>query len=88
LTESRCCCYGCNRTGFFADTSPNGAYREIEIKVKLAEESYTSKASLLDLDEIPVYDPKCTEKLQGVLDRCRFGRDAANVGDGVEASGL
>ncbi len=32
------------------------------ITVKLTEESYTSKASVLDLDEIPTYDPKRTEK--------------------------
>jgi putative transposase len=32
------------------------------IEVKLTEESYTSKASLLDLDKIPVYDPKGKEK--------------------------
>ena len=30
----------------------------VGIEVKLTEESYTSKASLLDGDEIPVYDPK------------------------------
>ena len=34
----------------------------VGIKVKLTEESYTSQASLLDLDEISVYDPKCKEK--------------------------
>jgi IS605 OrfB family transposase len=32
------------------------------ITVKITEESYTSKASFLDRDEIPVYDPNQTEK--------------------------
>jgi hypothetical protein len=32
------------------------------IKVKVTEESYTSKASFLDLDEIPVYDPDRKDK--------------------------
>jgi putative transposase len=34
----------------------------VGIKVRLTEESYTSKASFLDLDEIPMYDPKREEK--------------------------
>jgi len=29
----------------------------VGIKVEVSEESCTSKASFLDLDEIPVYDP-------------------------------
>jgi putative transposase len=32
------------------------------IKVQLTEEPYTSKASFLDGDEIPVYDPKRKDK--------------------------
>lgn len=32
------------------------------ITVKITEESYTSKASFLDRDEMPVYDPNLTEK--------------------------
>jgi IS605 OrfB family transposase len=32
------------------------------ITVKITEESYTSKASFLDRDEMPVYDPNQTEK--------------------------
>jgi len=32
------------------------------IRVMVQEESYTSKASFLDLDAIPTYDPKRTEK--------------------------
>ncbi len=32
--------------------------RLVGITVKVTEESYTSKASLLDLDPLPVYDPK------------------------------
>jgi len=32
------------------------------ISVKVQEESYTSKASFLDLDPMPVYDPKQEEK--------------------------
>jgi putative transposase len=32
------------------------------ITVKITEESYTSKASFLDRDEMPVYDPKQTAK--------------------------
>jgi putative transposase len=34
----------------------------VGIKVRLTEESYTSKASFLDLDEMPVYDQNSTEK--------------------------
>jgi putative transposase len=34
----------------------------VGIQVKLTEESYTSKASFLDQDEMPAYDPKRTEK--------------------------
>ncbi len=34
----------------------------VGIKVKLTEESYTSKASFLDLDELPVYDETRKEK--------------------------
>src|SRR5215472_8784441 len=32
------------------------------IKGVIVEESYTSKASLLDLDTLPIYDPERTEK--------------------------
>jgi len=34
----------------------------VGIEVREQEESYTSKASALDLDKIPTYDPKRTEK--------------------------
>ena len=34
----------------------------VGIQVKLTEESYTSKASFLDADPLPVYDPKRQEK--------------------------
>ncbi|GHO73261.1 transposase [Ktedonobacter sp. SOSP1-85] len=34
----------------------------VGIEVVLVEESYTSKASFLDLDALPTYDPKRTEK--------------------------
>jgi len=34
----------------------------VGIRVLVQEESYTSKASFLDLDDIPTYDPKRTEK--------------------------
>ncbi|BCL83593.1 hypothetical protein ccbrp13_60580 [Ktedonobacteria bacterium brp13] len=34
----------------------------VGVIVVVREESYTSKASFLDLDEIPNYDPKRTEK--------------------------
>jgi putative transposase len=36
--------------------------RLVGIRVLVREESYTSKASFLDLDDIPTYDPKRTEK--------------------------
>jgi putative transposase len=38
--------------------------KQVGIRVVLQEESYTSKASFLDRDPIPVYDPKRTEKPQ------------------------
>jgi putative transposase len=34
----------------------------VGIQVVIAEESYTSKASFLDLDSIPMYDPKRKDK--------------------------
>jgi hypothetical protein len=34
----------------------------VGIRVEVREESYTSKASFLDLDEIPVYDPENKEE--------------------------
>jgi putative transposase len=34
----------------------------VGIQVIVTEESYTSKASFLDLDELPIYDPQDTEK--------------------------
>ena len=34
----------------------------VGIQVEVHEESYTSKASFLDLDEIPVYDPNNEEQ--------------------------
>ena len=34
----------------------------VGITVEINEESYTSKASFLDLDDIPVYDPNDKEK--------------------------
>jgi putative transposase len=36
----------------------------VGIQVIVHEESYTSKASFLDLDDIPTYDPKRTETPQ------------------------
>jgi putative transposase len=41
------------------------------IRVEVTEESYTSKASFLDLDEIPVYDPD--NKEQHVFSGKRIG---------------
>ena len=34
----------------------------VGIRVIVREESYTSQASFLDRDEIPTYDPNCTQK--------------------------
>ena len=34
----------------------------VGIKVVIVEESYTSKASFLDLEALPTYDPERTEK--------------------------
>src|SRR5262249_25964180 len=34
----------------------------VGIRVEVREEDYTSKASFLDLDEIPVYDPENKEE--------------------------
>jgi putative transposase len=38
--------------------------KQVGVHVVIQEESYTSKASFLDRDPIPVYDPKRTEKPQ------------------------
>jgi putative transposase len=43
----------------------------VGIRVDVTEESYTSKASFLDLDEIPVYDPN--DKEQHVFSGKRIG---------------
>ena len=44
----------------------------VGITVEVNEESYTSQASFLDLDEIPVYDPD--DKEEHVFSGKRIGR--------------
>jgi putative transposase len=44
----------------------------VGIAVEVSEESYTSKASFLDLDEIPVYDPD--NKEEHVFSGMRIGQ--------------
>jgi putative transposase len=57
----------------------------VGIKVKLTEESYTSKASFLDLDEIPVYDPKRKDKPKFSGTRIKRGLYRASDGRLINA---
>jgi putative transposase len=57
----------------------------VGIKVKLTEESYTSQASLLDLDEMPVYDPKRTDKPKFSGKRIKRGLYRASDGRLINA---
>jgi putative transposase len=57
----------------------------VGIKVRLTEESYTSQASLLDLDEIPVYDPMRTEKPKFSGRRIKRGLYRASDGRTINA---
>ncbi len=57
----------------------------VGIKVKLTEESYTSQASLLDLDKIPVYDPKRKEKPKFSGKRIKRGLYRASDGRLINA---
>jgi IS605 OrfB family transposase len=57
----------------------------VGIEVKVTEESYTSKASLLDLDEIPVYDPKRKEKPKFSGERIKRGLYRASDGRLINA---
>ncbi len=53
----------------------------VGIRVILTEESYTSKASFLDRDAMPVYDPKQTEKPQ--FSGKRIARGLYRAADGT-----
>ena len=57
----------------------------VGIKVVLTEESYTSKASLLDLDEIPVYDPERKDKPKFSGKRIKRGLYRASDGRLINA---
>jgi IS605 OrfB family transposase len=57
----------------------------VGIKVKVTEESYTSKASLLDLDDMPVYDPKRKDKPKFSGKRMKRGLYRASDGQLVNA---
>jgi putative transposase len=57
----------------------------VGIKVKLTEESYTSKASLLDLDALPVYDPKSKDKPKFSGKRIKRGLYRASDGRLINA---
>ena len=57
----------------------------VGIEVKVTEESYTSKASLLDLDEIPVYDPTRKEKPKFSGKRIKRGLYQASDGRLINA---
>jgi IS605 OrfB family transposase len=57
----------------------------VGIKVKLTEESYTSKASFLDGDEIPVYDPKRKDKPTFSGKRIKRGLYRASNGQLINA---
>ena len=54
-------------------------------QVVLTEESYTSRASLLDLDKIPVYDPKRTDKPKFSGKRIKRGLYRASDGRLINA---
>src|SRR5207249_5506456 len=57
----------------------------VGIKVIVHEESYTSKASFLDLDPIPMYDPKRKEKPKFSGKRERRGLYRASNGRRINA---
>jgi IS605 OrfB family transposase len=57
----------------------------VGIEVKVTEESYTSKASLLDLDKIPVYNPKRKEKPRFSGKRIKRGLYRASDGRLINA---
>lgn len=57
----------------------------VGIKVKVTEESYTSKASLLDLDKIPVYAPSRKEKPKFSGKRIKRGLYVASDGQLINA---
>jgi IS605 OrfB family transposase len=57
----------------------------VGIEVKVTEESYTSKASLLDLDPMPVYDPKSKEKPKFSGKRIKRGLYQASDGRLINA---
>ena len=57
----------------------------VGIKVQLTEESYTSQASLLDLDEIPVYAPSREEKPRFSGKRIKRGLYRASDGQLINA---
>ncbi len=57
----------------------------VGITVVLQEESYTSKASFLDRDPLPVYDPKRTEKPQFSGKRASRGLYRAQDGRRIQA---
>jgi putative transposase len=57
----------------------------VGIKVVLTEESYTSAASLLDLDALPVYDPKRTDKPKFSGKRIKRGLYRASDGRIINA---
>ena len=57
----------------------------VGIKVKVTEESYTSKASLLDLDKMPVYDPERKEKPKFSGKRIKRGLYQASDGTLINA---
>jgi putative transposase len=57
----------------------------VGIRVVIREESYTSQASFLDLDPIPTYDPKRTEKRRFSGRRVRRGLYRASDGRRIHA---
>jgi len=57
----------------------------VGIKVKVTEESYTSEASLLDLDKMPVYDPERKEKPKFSGKRIKRGLYQASDGTLINA---
>jgi putative transposase len=57
----------------------------VGIKVVLTEESYTSKASFLDQDSMPVYDPKRKEKPKFSGKRVKRGLYRAKDGRYINA---
>ncbi len=57
----------------------------VGIRVVLTEESYTSKASFLDLDELPAYDPEETEQHSFSGKRVKRGLYRASSGSYINA---